>query len=318
MEWKVGLFVLVSLLLLAAVVLRFSKGSALFTQTYELRMKANNVGGIIPGAMVLMAGIPVGNVVATDLEPGGKSAIIQLKILKKYPIHADSVFSVNQAGFLGDRYVSIVPTTNALPILGPGAEVTCQEPFDLLEAARSAGGLLRRVDDTAKRLNDAVTRIDRSLFAENTLSNLTTTVANFRFMSERALATLEGVDQFVKTNSHPMSTSVSNLVVFSDQLNQVARELFYAVSTNRPEITATIKNIESVSLQVDNLLSDLQAGKGLAGHLLKSDELEQEFRNTMNNLSLLSSNLNKYGLLWKPKVKSSSSVTPPAYPRRPF
>jgi phospholipid/cholesterol/gamma-HCH transport system substrate-binding protein len=318
LEWKVGLFVLVSLLVLAAVVLRFSKGASLFTKTYEIVMRAENVGGIIPGAVVLMAGVPIGNVTATELEADGKSVLIRLRIQKKYLVHGDAVFSINQAGFLGDRYVSIVPTTNASPVLANGAVVPTEPSFDLVELARSATGLFRRVDETAKMLNDVVARMDRNLFAENTLSNLTTTVANFRLISDQALATMDGIDQFVRTNSHPLSASVSNLVVFSDQLNQVSRELQETVSTNRPEITASIKNIESASVQVDKLLADLQQGKGLAGNLLKNDQLQHDVQNTMSNLSLLSSNLNKFGLFWKPKVKTASPANPLNYPgKRP-
>ncbi len=316
LEWKVGLFVLISLVLLAAVVLRFSKGTSLFAQAYDLRMTAKNVGGIIPGAMVLMAGIPVGHVVSTELENDGKSVVIGLRILQKYPIHGDAIFSVDQTGFLGDRYVAIVPTTNALPVLGHRASIRCQEPFELMDVARSTAGLLRRMDETAERLSEAVGRIDRSLFNDSTLSNVTTTVGNFRLISERAMAALEGVDQFVQTNRRPMSTTVSNLVVFSEQLNQVAQELQSAVSTNRPGIRATIQNIESASLQVDRLMTDLQAGKGVAGNLLKNEQLEKEFRSTVSQLSLLSSNLNRFGILWKPKVKAVTPTPSVISPRK--
>lgn len=307
LEWKVGVFVLVSLLLMAGVIIKFSKGSSLFTPSYEIRMKTKNVGGIIPGAVVLMAGVPVGSVSATELNPGGTNVTIRLKILKKYLIHRDADFSIKQAGFLGDRFVAIIPTSNAQPTLQDGDEIESEEPFDLQEVARSAIGLLQRVDDTAKKLNDAVKRIDRTLFAENTLSNLTVTVSNFRRMSEQALGTLGGIDQFVRTNSHPLSASVSNLVVFSDQLNQTARELHLTISTNRSDLNSIIKNIESASTEVDKLVAGLQAGKGLAGRFLKDEQLEQDFSATMNNLSLLSSNLNKSGLFWKPKKRPSAS-----------
>ena len=316
LEWKVGLFVLVSLILMAAVITKFSKGSSLFDPTYEITVKTKSVGGLIQGATVLMAGVLVGHVAEIDLGPGGTNATVRLKILKQYQIHRDAEFSIKQAGFLGDRFVSIVPTANAQGLLQPGDTIECEEPFDLQEMARSAAGLLQRVDDTAKKLNDAVKRIDRTLFAENTLSNLTATVSNFRRMSEGALATLDGIDQFVRTNSHPLSASVSNLVAFSEQLSQTAKEVRLTVATNRAEVSSIIKNIESASGEVDKLVSDLQTGKGLAGRWLKDAQLEQEFMATVNNLNLLSSNLSRFGLFWKPKAKSSSSASPAPPPGR--
>ncbi len=319
LEWKVGGFVFISLIVMAALVIKFSKGSSVFASTYEIRMKTKNVGGIIPGAVVFMAGVSVGHVMAAELNPGGTNVTIRLRIEKRYRIHRDADFSIKQAGFLGDRFVAIIPTANAKPVLVDGEEVESEEPFDLQEMARSAVGLLQRVDDTAKRLNDAVKRIDKTLFAENTLANLTSTVGNFRRISEQALATLDGVDRFVRTNSHPLSASVSNLVVFSDLLNQTAKELHLTVSTNRADLNTIIRNVESASTAVDRLVNDLQAGQGLAGHLLKDDRLEQEFSETMSNLSLLSSNLNRFGLLWKPKAKKpASAAATPALGRKAF
>lgn len=307
-EWKVGFFVLVSLTMMAGAVIRFSKGSPLFAQTVELRMRVSNVGGIIPGAAVLMAGVRIGQVSDTQVDEDGRSVTIFLQILKKYGIHGDAQFSIKQSGFLGDRYVSVLPTENKAPVLTDDAEIIGEEPLDLEEVARSAVGLLQRVDDTTKKLNATVARIDRILFNEITLTNLSDIVANFHLISEEALAAFDGVNHFVRTNTHHLNASVSNLAVFSGQLNEVAAELRELVATNRSEVTGAIKSIESATMQIDRLTSDLQEGKGVIGNLLKNEELETEFLSTMSNLNNLSSNLNKHGFLWKPKLKRNSAA----------
>lgn len=317
-ELKVGIFVAVSLTLLVALIIKFSKGASLFVKTYNIVMRTDNVSGLIEGAVILMAGVPIGYVVETELEPSGKEVKVHLQIESRYRIHRDAKFSIRQMGFLGDRFVSVVPTANAAAMIEPGEEVTSEQAFDLQEVAQGAAGLLRRVDDTARKLNEAVTRIDQSLFAENTLTNLTATLVNFRSMSELGLASLNGIDAFVRTNTHPLSASVSNLVLFSSKLNEVASELYLTVATNRAEVTTVVKNVESVTTQLDKLIGELQAGRGLAGSLLKNIELEAQFHGTMSNLNLLSSNLNKHGLLWKPRVPRAkpSAVYPGKNPHR--
>ena len=45
LETKVGLFVFVGLVLLAVLLIQFSKGTSIFRGTYELRLHASNVGG---------------------------------------------------------------------------------------------------------------------------------------------------------------------------------------------------------------------------------------------------------------------------------
>ncbi len=304
LEWRVGLFVAVGLVLLAGLLIQFSKGISVFTETYELRLRTRNVGGIQRGAVVLMAGVPVGSVAGTTLDPEGKSVTIRLEILKEHRIHRDALFAIEQSGFLGDQYISVVPRQNAEPLLEHNDEVTCDEAFNLAEVARSAAGLLQRVDQTAQRLNDAVGRIDRLLLSEATLTNLTTTISNLRTLSERGLATLDSVDSVIQTNAPAVRLASSNLVLFSAQLNSAATDLHSLVTTNRDDITAAVKNVESASLAVKQLLDDLQAGRGLAGNLLKNEELATQLGVLSSNLAVTSSNLNKrglWGILWKAK-----------------
>src|SRR5690349_17588608 len=171
LEWKVGLFVLVSLVLAAALVMKFSKSASVLTKTYELRLQTSNVGGIRSGATVLMAGVQVGTVGEIELDESGKTVTLHVQIQSRYKIHRDARITIEQAGFLGDQYISVTPTKNAEPVFEPRETVRCEEPFNLQEVARSAAGLLRRFDQTAAKLNEAVSRVDETLLAQETLTN---------------------------------------------------------------------------------------------------------------------------------------------------
>src|SRR5204862_2868239 len=76
LEWKVGLFVFIGLALLAGLLLEFSKGLSLFRPTYQIYLRAENIGGLKPRADVLMSGVQVGTVSAIQLAPDGKSVTI--------------------------------------------------------------------------------------------------------------------------------------------------------------------------------------------------------------------------------------------------
>src|ERR1035441_1914265 len=152
LETKVGLFVFIGLVLLAALLIQFSKGTSLFRGTYELRLHASNVGGLKPRAGVLLAGVQVGSVSDIKLAEDGKSVTILLKVYKDSKIYHDARFVIEQSGFLGDQYVSVIPTSNAPPVLTNSEDVVCQEPFNLQEVARSTSGFIKRIDETAKKL----------------------------------------------------------------------------------------------------------------------------------------------------------------------
>src|ERR1039457_338274 len=171
LETKVGLFVFIGLALLAALLIQFSKGTSLFHGTYELRLHAGNVGGLKQRAGVLLAGVQVGSVSDIKLANDGKSVTILLNIYKENKIYHDARFVIEQSGFLGDQYVSIIPTENKERLLVSGDEVDCQEPFNLQEVARSAAGFLQRLDETAKKLDAAVTDLRRVVLNDETLTN---------------------------------------------------------------------------------------------------------------------------------------------------
>lgn len=309
LEWKVGLFVLISLTVLAVLLLQFSKGTNLFRPTKTILLRAGNVGGLKVRASVLMAGVQIGTVSDIKLGPQGTNVTISLKIYNEYEIHKDARFTIEQAGFLGDQYIAIFPTKNQGDVFHDRDVAQAESPFNIQEVARSAGNFLRRIEETANRLNDAIADVRRLVLNEQTLTNLSVAVGNLRTVSERALNTVEGLNSFVDTNAPAFSLSGSNLVLFSQQLDQFGGNLNGILATNGPVINGAVKNIESSTIMLKDLLADIQAGKGLAGNLLQNPDLSTNISLIASNLSITSSNLNRlglWGILWQHKPPKKS------------
>ncbi len=115
-------------------------------------------------------------------------------------------------------------------------------------------------------------------------------------------------------NSPSIALAVSNLVFFSEEINLFARELSTALRTNTTDLTTAMKNIESSTAVLKTLMDDLQAGKGLAGNLLKNEELAAHVSQIAYNLSVTSSNLNRlglWGILWQHKPPGTNAPAAP-------
>jgi len=311
-EIKVGLFVLAGLVLLAVLLIQFSKGTSVFRGTYELRLHASNVGGLKERASVLLAGVQVGSVSAVELAPDGKSVTILLRIYRNYKIYHDARFVIQQSGFLGDQFVAIIPTENQLPVWTNGAEVECEAPFNLQETARAAAGFIQRIDETAKKLDDAVTDVRRLVLNEQTLTNFADTIDNLRTISKQATNTVANLNTLVTANGAQIDLAVSNVVFFSQDLIHLSADAHGLISTNSTEITVAVRNIESSTETLKKLTDDLQSGNGLAGTLLKNEQLSTNVQAVAANLAVASSNLNRLGLwrfLWHHELPSTN--TPP-------
>ena len=295
---KVGIFVLVGLVLAALMVMRFSKGTGL-ASTYNVNLQASNAGGIIKGASVLMAGVPIGSISAIHLARDGSKVTMVASIYEQYHISTNAIFGIGTVGFLGDRYISVSPGTNSngeAALLRENDTVQVQEAFDFAQVAESASGLMNRLSGTVDQLSNAVTRLDKTVISDQTLSNLTSTVENFRTLSERAMAAAGGLDDFVRTNTPSLSQSITNFSVFTEKLNTVTLELQETLATNRIEITSAIKNIERATDRADKLLAHVEQGNGLAGALLKNNELSAQAYLMVSNFAAFGSNLNNKGL----------------------
>ena len=311
LEWKVGLFMFISLVVLAALLLEFSKGINIFRPTKIILLRAPNVGGLKIRAQVLMAGVQVGTVSDVRLGPQGTNVTIWLKIYSQYEVHKDARFALETSGFLGDQYVAIIPTKNQGDVFHDQDVAEAEAPFNIQEVARSAGSFLRRIEETADRLNDAIADIRRLALNDQTLTNLSVAVGNLRTVSEHAITAVDGLNTLVTSNAPALSTSGSNLVIFSQQLTNLGGDLSQLLATNSPVLNAAVKNIESSTIMLKDLLADVQAGKGLAGNLLQNPELATNVSLIVSNLSITSSNLNRlglWGILWQHKPPKKSSA----------
>jgi phospholipid/cholesterol/gamma-HCH transport system substrate-binding protein len=311
LEWRVGLFVFVALVVLGALLLQFSKGTSIFRPTYELFLKAGNVGGLKKETSVLMAGVQIGMVSDVQLNPEGTNVTITLKVFKQYVVHKDARILIEQSGFLGDEYVAIVPTHNEGEVWQPGDHPTAEEPFSITEVARSAAGFLKRVDETTKNLEDAIADVRRLVLNEQTLTNLSATVANARMASEHAVAAVDGINSLVQTNTAAVAAAVSNVVYFSEQIDGFTGDLKEILSTNGAALTSSMKNIESSTVVLKNVLEDVQSGKGLAGIVLRNEQLATNVNMIAANLSVTTSNLNRLGLwhfLWHKEIPATNNA----------
>ena len=311
LEIKVGLFVFIGLALLALILIQFSKSTSLWRGNYELHLHAANVGGIKPRAGVLLAGVQVGSVADIRLAPGGKSVLIDLKIYNDFPIYGDARFVIEQSGFLGDQFISVIPTTNALPLLTNNADVDCQSPFNLQQVARDTAGFIQRIDETAKKLDASVTDLRSQVLNAQTLASFGTSITNLKLFTEQALGTVHDINNIVTTNGAQVGIAVSNAVEFSSGLIELENSAKGVLATNSVNLNQATKDLADTTAIFKQLAADLQAGKGLAGTVLQNPELATNVQNIAANLAVTSSNLNRlglWGILWSHKPSATNTV----------
>jgi len=319
LELRVGVFVLIGLLLLAVLLLLFSKGTSFFGPSFELRLRCGNVGGIKTGANVLLSGVPVGRVAGVALDPNGKGVTIFLRISSRYHIFEDARFEIEQFGFLGDQYIAVYPGENKGRQLKSGDEIVSQNPFNMQETVAKAADTISKIGQAATNANQAITDVRRLVLTEQSLNNFSSALDRFAALTADAMIAVSNVNVLVATNALPVTLAVSNLNSFSGELTSLTTQMTGLITNNESEVTTAIKNIENASGMLTNLLHELQTRQGVAGRLLRDEEMASNLSAIVSNLAVTTDRLNRgglWGILWKPK-EPRTNPPPPTVLRAP-
>lgn len=314
-QTKVGIFLLFGLVLLGALTILFSRSTPFYKNYYELRLKSGNVGGIKNGAKVLMRGVQVGLVKSTQLNEGGRTVTIFLKVESQFKLYSDARFEIEQAGFLGDQFIAIYPTDDLGYALTNHADVVAKAPFNMQEAVAVATEMLMKISQTTTNLNAAVSDIRRLVLTEEKLQGIGTSLQRLDTMTREAETMVKHLSGLVSNNTAPVNTVVSNLNQFAAQLPPLASYVHSLVATNEASLNNAIKNLETASGSLTNVLADLESGQGVAGRLLRDEALASNLNLIAQNLATTTSNLNTrglWGILWKQKVPPPPKTNAPA------
>jgi phospholipid/cholesterol/gamma-HCH transport system substrate-binding protein len=105
LEFLVGLFTMAGVAAAGYLAVGLAGLELGTSNTYYLHAQFDNISGLKYGASVEIAGVPVGEVSAINLED--PKAIVTLKLNRSVKIKDDDILSIRTKGIIGDRYVKI-------------------------------------------------------------------------------------------------------------------------------------------------------------------------------------------------------------------
>jgi phospholipid/cholesterol/gamma-HCH transport system substrate-binding protein len=165
LQLRIGAFVLAGLLVFLAIIYLLGAQARYFERKYTLVAEFTEVGGLIEGATVRLAGVQIGRVTDVVLpgEPGSKVRVT-LTIARRFMdrIRRDSEARIVTQGLLGDKLVEITIGTAAEPPLRPGDIIASREPFDPSQIFAEGSRAVGNVGRLAQSLERALARIDET------------------------------------------------------------------------------------------------------------------------------------------------------------
>ncbi len=169
-KFRVGLFVLVSLVAFLAMIYALGARARLFEPRYTIHADFTEVAGLTPGATVRLAGVQIGRVTGVHLpsEPGGKVRV-DLTIGRQFAdrIRADSRARIETQGLLGDKIVEITVGTTRAAAVEAGQAIPTQEPVDIGRVLSQGAETVRNVTTLTQSLRETAEAFGRTRIIED-------------------------------------------------------------------------------------------------------------------------------------------------------
>jgi phospholipid/cholesterol/gamma-HCH transport system substrate-binding protein len=264
LEFKVGIFVFVGLVMLGALVVQFGRLGEGFKTYYTVTVSFNDASGLLKGTDVLLAGARIGKVAGGPklLKEGGAVAV-PLKIYDYIKIPEGTKFTVGSSGLLGDRFVNvIIPSGQPKGYLPPNAFVNGARETGIGDLTREGGALVNDLRGTVQKIDTTMTRLNQDTLSAQNMENL-------------------------KASMEHLNQATSALAESSKKLDGVIEQ----ADSTMASAEKAADGLQNAIADTRKVLRSATQGKGLIATLLNDQTLA-------NDLHALVANLRTHGVLF--------------------
>ncbi len=161
--FRLGLFIVATLLILFAGVFLIGSKESLFESTYRVRADFQNVASLNEGADVRVGGIRKGTVKRIDLpkRPDGKvTVVMDLASETRAVVKQDSLASIKSEGLLGDKYVEVSFGSKEAAELQGGETIGSEPPLDISDIIKKTNQILDTTKDAVANVGGAADNLN--------------------------------------------------------------------------------------------------------------------------------------------------------------
>jgi len=159
---RLGAFIVVTLAILVVGVFIIGSKQYLFSSTYQLKAKFDNVAGLDAGGDVRVGGVHSGTVrnIVLPRKPGEKvTVVMDLGRSTHEIIKQDSVASIETEGLLGNQYMAISFGSSGTADVQDGDIIASKTPLEMSDLLRKTSDIL----DSSQRAIQNATRATANL-----------------------------------------------------------------------------------------------------------------------------------------------------------
>jgi phospholipid/cholesterol/gamma-HCH transport system substrate-binding protein len=293
---KAGLVITLALLILFALVLSASTIRQLFTPSFELRARFQDVRGLRRGAPVWLFGTEVGSVKDIQLNPV-YGTIVTLSVNKSAEpfIRSNAEAEILTMGLLGDTYVELSAGSPKAEPIRTGEIIKGRMPVELTQVVEASTKTVAKVAELIDKVEILITSITEG---HGSLARFLNDPALYDNL-EKSAATLHSTLEQIEKSRGTLKLLLEDPSLYR-QLTATASSLEGWIRYFR-ESSGTLKklienpelydNLSESAKNLDSILTSINNGKGLAGALVQDERLVGEVKETLLEIRSLAAEM---------------------------
>ncbi len=287
-EYKVGIFVAIGLMIFAYLVLWLgTREVEIFKREgYLLKTKFTTLAGLEKNSSVRVAGVRVGRVKDIDLKEG--MAEITMFIYKDVKIREGSKAAVSSMGIMGEKYVEIFPGPPNKPFLKENSYVDGIQPLSIDQIGQTFYSIGEDVKSVGKVIKDALTGPSGESRLKTLLSNIEITTQNLKEISRSINSDYPDMRMSLSSLAEKLD---SDLAKITSDFEKISKEITSLISENKKEINNSLENLNMTMDKAQRLISELEEitkkikeGEGLASKVINDPSFYQKVDDSLTEL----------------------------------
>ena len=266
----------------------FLKGKDLFTDYKTFYVEYDNVEGLASSAPVTLNGLNIGKVSSVTLDENTGKLLVELQLNTDFPISKSSVASIYEPGFIAGKQIAIYPnfSDKTLAVEGQklqgvtklGLTASLGEKLEPLQSKIEK--LMLNADNLISGLNNVLDKKGQENL-KISLSELSKSIIEFHKASS-------SLNTILDDNKVQIKGVVSNFNKVSNDFSKISDSL------NKADLGKTAKILQKTLADVDDIMANLQGGKGTMGKMLNDEVLYNNLGKTTKELELLLQDVRRY------------------------
>ncbi|MDR0970662.1 MAG: MlaD family protein [Lentimicrobiaceae bacterium] len=273
----------------------FLKGNELFSKERFFYAVYAEVNGLEKANPVVINGMKVGKVRDLYFSPELDGTIIAIISLKgDIPIPRNSVARIFSSDLLGSKAINIV-RGNSSELAQKGDTLFTSIESGLMEEVNAQILPIKNKAESLLSSVDSIVVVLRAILNENSTQNIKNSLQSLSYTLRNLEHTTGNLDELVQEERYRLTQILENIESITGNFKDSNEHLttilqnFSSVSDTlaQADIAGVIRLVQSSFENIDAILKEVEAGRGTAGMLVKSDSLYIEVEKTIEALKIL-------------------------------